>query len=153
MFPGLVAFLYVLVSGPLFEEPGWRGFALPHLQTHWGPLAGSVILGFLWAAWHFTEYLVSPDFAATNGGWTPQGIGVYVLVLISISVIITWVFNHTRGSLLLAILLHTAVNNAHDFVGGHDPAIPAPLVCVRVPDLPDFDTDHIDKHEPAQLAE
>lgn len=50
-----VLFLVVLVlDGPLFEEPGWRGFALPRLQERWGPLAGSVILGALWATWHAT---------------------------------------------------------------------------------------------------
>src|SRR5439155_559514 len=57
-----------------------------------------------------TEYL-DPSFAATNGGGlTPQGFGIYVLNVISFSVIITWVFNHTRGSGLLAILVHTAIN-------------------------------------------
>jgi uncharacterized protein len=112
VYPGVVGFAGTLVlAGPLFEEPGWRGFALPRMQTRWGPLAGTVILGVLWAAWHFTEYLTSPDFAATNGGGlTPRAAGVLVLSAISFSVIITWVFNHTRGSVLLAILAHTAIN-------------------------------------------
>jgi membrane protease YdiL (CAAX protease family) len=112
LFPGVVGFLGTLViGGPLFEEPGWRGFALPRLQARLGPLAGTLVLGALWAAWHFTEYLTAPDFAATNGGGlTPRAAGVYVLFAISLSVIMTWVFNHTRGSVLLAILVHTAVN-------------------------------------------
>jgi len=112
VYPGLVTFLYIVVfAGPLFEEPGWRGFALPRMQTRWGPLAGTLLLGVLWAAWHFTEYLASPDFAATNGGGlTPRAAGILVLDAISFSVIITWVFNHTRGSVLLAILAHTAIN-------------------------------------------
>ena len=111
VYPGVVGFVGTLVlAGPLFEEPGWRGFALPRMQARWGPLAGAVILGVLWAAWHLTEYL-DPSFAATNGGGlTPQGFGIYVLNVISFSVIITWVFNHTRGSVLLAILMHTAIN-------------------------------------------
>ncbi|HKB36042.1 MAG TPA: hypothetical protein VKD72_06280, partial [Gemmataceae bacterium] len=49
-------------------------------------------------------------------------------------------------------LLHGAIDNAHDFVGMRDPALPAPLVCIKVPDLPNFATDHIDKSEQAQLA-
>ena len=111
VFPGLVAFLYIVVfGGPLFEEPGWRGFALPRMQTRWGPLVGTVMLGVLWGAWHFTEYLTAPDFAATNGGLTPQGMGVFVLAVVSFSVIITWVFNHTRASVFIAILLHAAIN-------------------------------------------
>jgi membrane protease YdiL (CAAX protease family) len=112
VYPGLVTFLYIVVfAGPLFEEPGWRGFALPRMQTRWGPLAGTLILSVLWAAWHFTEYLTSPDFAATNGGGlTPRAAGVLLLDAISFSVVITWVFNHTRGSVLVAILAHTAIN-------------------------------------------
>jgi hypothetical protein len=51
-----------------------------------------------------------------------------------------------------AELLHAAINTAHDFTGGQDPAIPTPLVCLKVPDLPGFTTDHIDKREQAQLA-
>jgi MoxR-like ATPase len=51
-----------------------------------------------------------------------------------------------------AELLHASIDNAHDFVGGGDPAIPTPLACVKVPDLPQFATDHIDHGEQAQLA-
>jgi MoxR-like ATPase len=49
-------------------------------------------------------------------------------------------------------LLHASINNAHDFAGGCDPAVPTPLVCIKVPELPNFATDHIDKHEQTQLA-
>jgi hypothetical protein len=52
----------------------------------------------------------------------------------------------------VADLLHAAINTAHDFLGGPDPAIPTPLVCLKVPELPHFATDHIDRHEQAQLA-
>jgi hypothetical protein len=72
-------------------------------------LAGSVILGILWATWHAPEYL-TPDFAAANGGLTLRGVSIFLLSLICLSIIITWVFNHTRASLLIAILLHTFLN-------------------------------------------
>jgi MoxR-like ATPase len=49
-------------------------------------------------------------------------------------------------------LLHAAIDTAHDFLGGRDAAIPTPLVCVKVPELPGFATDHIDRDEQAQLA-
>src|SRR5689334_2535143 len=112
VFPGLIGFIAtLLIGGPLLEEPGWRGFALPHLQPRFGPLGGTVLLGVLWAVWHFSEYVSSPSFAATNGGGlTPRAAGTFVLFAVSLSFIITWVFNHTRGSLLLAVLVHTAVN-------------------------------------------
>jgi membrane protease YdiL (CAAX protease family) len=122
LYPGVVFFLFVLVfGGPLFEEPGWRGFALPRLQARWGPVAGSVILGLLWACWHATEYL-TPEFAAANGGLTPRGVGVFALGLISFSVVVTWVFNHTRTSVFIAILLHTALNWSQGLAGALFPA-------------------------------
>jgi len=104
------ALVYTLViGGPLFEEPGWRGFALPRLQQRYRPLAGSLILGLLWGLWHLPMYLV-PEFAAVNGGLRLAGVSVYLLSGIEFALIFTWVFNHTRGSVLLAILLHTSIN-------------------------------------------
>jgi membrane protease YdiL (CAAX protease family) len=94
----------VLISG-LAEEPGWRGFALPRLQERFGPLPGTLILGVLWSIWHFPLFLTA---------WTP-GSGLLTLVeftvtATAIAVILTWVFNNTRGSLLIAMLLHGAVD-------------------------------------------
>ncbi|HEY4868173.1 MAG TPA: type II CAAX endopeptidase family protein [Candidatus Dormibacteraeota bacterium] len=105
-----VLYLYIVVlGGPLFEEPGWRGFALPRLQSRWAPLAAAVILGVLWAAWHATEYL-EPEFARANGGLSVSGAGVFLLAAVCFSIIIAWVFNHTGGSILIAILLHGMIN-------------------------------------------
>jgi membrane protease YdiL (CAAX protease family) len=98
-----------LFGGPLFEEPGWRGFALPRLQERHGPLAGSLILGLLWGGWHLPLYLV-PDWAAQNGGTSAAGIAVFLACTVAFTVIMTYVFNCTRGSLLLAMLLHTSIN-------------------------------------------
>ena len=105
-----VFFLVVMVlDGPLLEEPGWRGFALPRLQERWGPLAGTVILGLLWGTWHAPQYL-TPTFSAANGGLSVSGVLVFLVAAVAFSVIITWAFNYTRASLLIAILLHTAIN-------------------------------------------
>lgn len=105
-----VTFILVLLfGGPLFEEPGWRGFALPHLEQHWGPLGGSLILGILWATWHFPLYLV-PLWASQNAGLSLSSVSVFTLGVIAFTLIITWVFNHTRGSLLTVILLHASIN-------------------------------------------
>ncbi|HEY2190965.1 MAG TPA: CPBP family intramembrane glutamic endopeptidase, partial [Actinomycetospora sp.] len=57
-------------GGPLFEEVGWRGFALPRMRRSLGPLLASLVLGVLWAAWHLPEFLV-PTFAASSGGAGP----------------------------------------------------------------------------------
>ncbi len=110
-----VLFLVVLVlDGPLLEEPGWRGFALPRLQARWGALLGAVILGIMWAGWHAPQYFTK-TFAAANGGLTVSGVIVFLLAVVSFSVLITWAFNNTGGSLLIAILIHTAINFTQAF--------------------------------------
>jgi hypothetical protein len=60
-------------------------------------------------AGHAPQYLI-PGWAAQNGGFTLSGISVFTLSVISVSIIYTWVSNGTKGSLLIAILLHTAMN-------------------------------------------
>jgi membrane protease YdiL (CAAX protease family) len=104
-----------IIGGPFFEEPGWRGFALPRLQAQLGPTTGSVVLGALWGLWHLPQYF-APDWADQNGGFSLESIVVFNLCAVSIAVIITWVFNHTRGSLLLAMLVHSSVNTAQIMV-------------------------------------
>jgi membrane protease YdiL (CAAX protease family) len=103
----LVGFL----SGPLFEEPGWRGFALPRLQSQMGPVRGTLLLGVLWAAWHLPQYLV-PEWANENGGLTPTLVVTFLLFVVAIAPIMTWLYNSTKGSLLLVMLAHSAINAA-----------------------------------------
>lgn len=93
--------------GPLWEEPGWRGFALPRLQQQSGPVLGSAILGLLWALWHLPGYL---------GGWMGAFNAITFLALMiggmAFSLVATWVYNNTNGSILLMILLHASSNAA-----------------------------------------
>ena len=51
------AYLSHFFFGPLFEESGWRGFALPRMQHRFGPVRGSLLLGMLWTGWHFFLYV------------------------------------------------------------------------------------------------
>jgi membrane protease YdiL (CAAX protease family) len=108
--------LVLVVGGPLFEESGWRGFALARLQVKWGPLVGTLILGFLWAAWHYPQYLM-PGWAAQNGGFNARALAVFTLSVVLLTIVITWVFNNTRGSLLIAILLHASINTFSIYIG------------------------------------
>jgi membrane protease YdiL (CAAX protease family) len=101
--------LIIFVGGPLLEEPGWRGFALPRLQARFGPLAGALILAFFWAAWHYPQYMM-PDWAAQNGGFNLTGVTVFTLGVFPLTIILTWVFNNTRGSLLIAVLAHASID-------------------------------------------
>jgi membrane protease YdiL (CAAX protease family) len=105
--PLLSLFVYVFfLGGPLGEEPGWRGFALPRLQRLHGPLVGSLILGPLWAFWHL------PIFWVPSWNFPPTllNIVLYVISAISFTIVMTWVFNNTKGSLLIAVLMHASFN-------------------------------------------
>ena len=106
----LATFIPVLIiGGPLFEEIGWRGFALPRLQRLHGALVGSIILGILWGLWHLPEFLV-PSWAATSGGSDLLAIVKFVMFAIASAIVFTWVFNNTKGSVLMAILVHASVD-------------------------------------------
>ncbi|WP_328608671.1 CPBP family intramembrane metalloprotease [Amycolatopsis sp. NBC_00345] len=104
----LPALVLQMVTTGLAEEPGWRDFALPHLQPRFGALRGTLILGPLWGAWHL------PLFLTEWGGWPDVDWVLpveFIAAAVVLSVIMTWVFNRTGESLPLAMLLHTSVNN------------------------------------------
>ncbi len=101
----LPLFLLILaLTDGLGEELAWRGFALPRLLTRHNALAASLILGVLWGLWHLP--LVWTEGATLY----QQPIWLFLLDITAKSVLFTWVFLHTRGSVLLAMLLHGATN-------------------------------------------
>jgi uncharacterized protein len=105
--------LFVLIVG---EELGWRGYALPKLLAERSVLAASLILGALWGAWHLPTFFVP--------GAPQHGLpfSAFVLLTVSYSVLFTWIYLHTRGSVLIATLLHGAINLSQGFfLGGIDP--------------------------------
>ena len=123
----LITWLIVLtlggiIGGPLGEEPGWRGFALPRLQAQLGPLGGTLVLGLVWAGWHFPQFLM-PEWADQNGGLSATTLLVFVGTVLAVAVILTWIFNHTDGSILLAILAHSSVNTSQAVLNPLFPAV------------------------------
>ncbi len=103
-----VVFLVTMIGGPLGEEFGWRGFALPNLQRKWGAVTASIIIGIVWALWHLPLFFQSDSIQAQIG---VQLLPVYVIGEIILAIIITWVYNKTGGSLLVGgIILHNADN-------------------------------------------
>jgi uncharacterized protein len=94
--------LFVSLLTGLGEEPGWRGFALPRLQQRHGPLAGTGVLAIVWAMWHLPNLMF--------GGWTGLSYGLWLVLTVASAFIYTWVYNHTGGSVLLAVLLHGAMD-------------------------------------------
>lgn len=95
----------LVIGGPLGEEPGWRGFALPRLQSIQGPLAGSLVLGILWAFWHLPFFWI-PEWGTPKE--SSFDIGYFVLAALALTVIYTWVYNCSKSSLLIVILVHAS---------------------------------------------
>ena len=102
---GVVLLLVILcLTDGLGEETGWRGYALPRLLQVTRAVPASLILGVLWAAWHL------PLFWTVGSPLHETSILALFLRLPATSIMFTWVFQHTQGSLLLAVLFHGALN-------------------------------------------
>lgn len=105
-------FLFLTIAAGIGEEFGWRGFLLPRLQARHNALVSGLIVGVLWAIWHIPLFFIQGTNQydlQSQGGLLPAILG-YSLFVIVTSVQFTWVFNNTRGSVLLAAVLHGASN-------------------------------------------
>jgi len=98
--------LYNLVTFGIGEETGWRGFALPLLQTKYNALTASLLLTLVWAGWHLPLFLYRPGYVdmdlASIAGW--------VLSLLTGSILLTWLFNSSKGSILLCAIFHATID-------------------------------------------
>jgi membrane protease YdiL (CAAX protease family) len=99
-------------GGPLGEEIGWRGFALPRMQPRYGPLLGTLILGVPWAFWHLPQFLTP-----YQGGGPGTGLAAFVtdfslffVFVMALAIVMTWLFNHTKGSIFFAVTTHACVD-------------------------------------------
>jgi len=108
----ILSFLYNIAYSALSEEPGWRGFALPRLQAKFNPLASSLILGVLWAVWH-----APGRFGGVEAKSVSDTLVEWVLIVL-VTVIFTWIFNRTKGSILVTALLHPAMNATTKYLTG-----------------------------------
>lgn len=110
--PLLLAYVVQLVGQMIFtgvaEEPGWRDFALPRLQSRYGPLPGTLILAAVWVGWHIPLFFT--DWASGFGGGNLRSFGIFAFTGLVLSIIITWTFNHTSESLPVAMLVHVSYN-------------------------------------------
>jgi uncharacterized protein len=89
-------------DGPLGEEPGWRGFALPGLQSTLSPLVSTLILGVVVTVWHV------PLLFLEEGLLRPSIIVGFLLGTMAVTFFYTWLFNHTGGSVFMSIVSHSA---------------------------------------------
>lgn len=92
------------------EEFGWRGFLLPRLQQQFSAFESSLIVGAVWALWHLPLYVVP------TAVYTDRPFGPYILVVIGLAVVLTWLYNNTAGAIPAAMLMHAGVNSANVFV-------------------------------------
>jgi len=94
-------FIFIFLFIGLGEEPGWRGFALPRLQKTHSPLIASLILAPIWAVWHLT--LMGNEFPLAI-------IPAFLISLLGGTLIQTWLFNRSKGSVFAQMLFHATVN-------------------------------------------
>jgi len=96
------AILFIITGILNGEELAWRGFALPRLQTKYNALTSSLILSLPWSLFHmplfFDQEMNMPSFLS------------FAIRIAAMTILFTWMFNHTRGSVLLAYMLHAAGN-------------------------------------------
>ena len=101
-------FLSTVIIVGLFEEVGWRGFALPRLQLRLDAIWAALVLGVLWALWHLPELISDP-----TGQRPPVQ---FLLWALALSVIFSWLYNSTNGSLPIVIICHAAIDTAGRFM-------------------------------------
>jgi uncharacterized protein len=115
--PWYLIVLAILISTPAQagEEIGWRGYALPRLAGRFGFARASLVLGLIWSGWHL------PVFFLPGADKYGQSFPVWTLQVAALSVAITWLYARTNGSLLLTMLMHSAVNQTVGLVPSANP--------------------------------
>jgi membrane protease YdiL (CAAX protease family) len=106
---GLLTSTYLIdiLGGPIQEEPGWRGFALPRLQRRLRPVAAALWLGVIHCFWHAPLFLADEWDTPRQ---EPSQCLAYLILVVSLSIVLSWLFNGSRGSVPLVILGHNGVN-------------------------------------------
>jgi membrane protease YdiL (CAAX protease family) len=106
--------VFVLVAG---EELGWRGYALPALLQRRSPLHASIVLGVLWGIWHLPTFVIpgTPQYG--------RPFAAFLVMTTAYSVLLSWAWLRSRGSILIATVFHGSINLSQGFfLGGVEPA-------------------------------
>jgi membrane protease YdiL (CAAX protease family) len=130
-FESPLIYLFAMAWGTVWgggqEELGWRGFMLPVLQGSYGALTASAIVGVTWAVWHLPLFL---NATTTHGGWPLSQQLLWMISILAGSVLWTWMYNSTGGSVLAVAVFHAGINA----MGIYHPADRDALVPNGVPD-------------------
>jgi membrane protease YdiL (CAAX protease family) len=101
-------FLIHTVTFGFGEEVGWRGFALPRLQRRHSALTATLLLTILWACWHLPAFFYRPGYSAMGAG----EMAGWFLSLFTGAILLTWLYNSSRGSILIVALFHGSIDLA-----------------------------------------
>lgn len=88
------------------EEMGWRGYVLPRLQAKYSAFTSSLILGVVWGFWHLIKFLMH---------WNTMAFAWFMVHILAFSVTLTWLYNGSKGSLLMVTIMHASSNTAGMF--------------------------------------
>jgi len=124
-------YVFAMVWGTVWgggqEELGWRGFMLPALQDRFSALVSSLLVGVTWAGWHLPLFL---NPTTTHGGWALSQQLLWMVSIFAGSILWTWMYNSTGGSILSVAVFHAGINS----MGIFHPADTNALVPNGVPD-------------------
>jgi membrane protease YdiL (CAAX protease family) len=104
----VVTAVYMLIFVMLGEEVGWRRYALPALQARYSAFIASLILGVVWVFWHL------PVFFNPDTSYSDLSFLLFVVFLVPVTILMTWLFNSTAGSVLMAMIFHAVMNSADE---------------------------------------
>lgn len=99
----------VLLLGPLPEELGWRGYALPRLQERYNAFYASLILGCGWTVWHLPLFFIEGSYHNMLG-FGSSSYWIFCATAVLTSVLFTWIYNNNNQSTLSAVLFHFVLN-------------------------------------------
>lgn len=99
-----------LYAGPLGEELGWRGYLLPKLQENYSALKSATIIGIIWFCWHIPLFWAPFGSLVSGEAITFLPVTAYLIMILCLSYIITWMVNRSNGSVFIAILFHLSIN-------------------------------------------
>ncbi|MFX0011998.1 MAG: CPBP family intramembrane glutamic endopeptidase, partial [Candidatus Hermodarchaeota archaeon] len=100
----LVNIVYTFFSGPIAEEAGWRGFALPRMLKKQSATTATLLQGVIWIFWH-VPLIIVPGSSQSTSFWP-----VYAILILLVNIILNWLYINSKGSLAVTILAHFSFN-------------------------------------------
>lgn len=95
---------FFFIAGPFQEEYGWRGYALDKFQSQWSALESSLLLGTIWSFWHLPLFFIAGTPQANTSFFN------FMFSVILLSVLFTWLYNNSHGSILVVMIFHASNN-------------------------------------------